>query len=187
MPHAVMTVAVDQREDSSGLALADGRTVAFGPHRGRRRAVPARPHPGAAPAPIGDGASGGELSWIMLSLEVVLAASAPPSVFIFDEVDAGIGGRTAIEVGRRLASACPSFAGPRRDPPAAGGVVRRSTHRGAQRLRRAVTATSISEVTGTDRATELSRMMSGQSDSAAALAHAETARPGRSRGKAGVR
>jgi DNA repair protein RecN (Recombination protein N) len=51
---------------------------------------------------LGKGASGGEMSRIMLALEVVIAASAPVGTYIFDEVDAGVGGQAAIEVGRRL-------------------------------------------------------------------------------------
>ena len=51
---------------------------------------------------LGKGASGGEMSRIMLALEVVIAASAPVGTYIFDEVDAGLGGKAAIEVGRRL-------------------------------------------------------------------------------------
>jgi DNA repair protein RecN (Recombination protein N) len=52
---------------------------------------------------LGKGASGGEMSRIMLALEVVIAASAPVGTYIFDEVDAGVGGKAAIEVGRRHA------------------------------------------------------------------------------------
>ncbi len=52
---------------------------------------------------LGKGASGGEMSRIMLALEVVLAATHPVGTYIFDEVDAGVGGKAAIEVGRRLA------------------------------------------------------------------------------------
>ena len=51
---------------------------------------------------LGKGASGGEMSRIMLALEVVIAASAPVGTYIFDEVDSGVGGKAAIEVGRRL-------------------------------------------------------------------------------------
>lgn len=60
-------------------------------------------HPGAEPRPLGKGASGGELSRIMLAIEVVLAKTEQAPTFIFDEVDAGVGGAAAIEVGRRLA------------------------------------------------------------------------------------
>jgi DNA repair protein RecN (Recombination protein N) len=60
-------------------------------------------YPGAEPRPLGKGASGGELSRIMLAIEVVLAKSELAPTFIFDEVDAGVGGAAATEVGKRLA------------------------------------------------------------------------------------
>ena len=67
-------------------------------------------HPGAPALPLGKGASGGELSRIMLALEVVLAdaaasagASTHTRTLVFDEIDAGVGGRAAREIGRRLA------------------------------------------------------------------------------------
>lgn len=61
------------------------------------------PHKQATPRPLGKGASGGELSRVMLALEVVLAEVDPVPTFIFDEVDSGVGGKAAIEIGRRLA------------------------------------------------------------------------------------
>ncbi|HEY5878596.1 MAG TPA: DNA repair protein RecN [Nakamurella sp.] len=61
-------------------------------------------HPGAPELPIAKGASGGELSRVMLALEVVLAESDPVSTMVFDEVDAGVGGRAATEIGSRLAA-----------------------------------------------------------------------------------
>ena len=60
-------------------------------------------HSGAAPRPLSRGASGGELSRVMLALEVVLAGADPVPTMVFDEVDAGVGGRAAVEIGRRLA------------------------------------------------------------------------------------
>lgn len=60
-------------------------------------------HTGAAALPLAKGASGGELSRVMLSIEIVLAKNSPVGTYIFDEVDAGVGGKAAIEVGRRLA------------------------------------------------------------------------------------
>ncbi len=62
-----------------------------------------RSRAGAEPRPLGRGASGGELSRVMLAIEVVIAGSDPVPTFVFDEVDAGVGGASAIEVGRRLA------------------------------------------------------------------------------------
>jgi len=60
-------------------------------------------HRGTDLLPLTKSASGGELSRVMLALEVVLAASAEGTTMVFDEVDAGVGGRAAVQIGRRLA------------------------------------------------------------------------------------
>src|SRR5690606_7662882 len=60
-------------------------------------------HPAAPPLPLNKGASGGELSRVMLAIEVVFAGADPVPTFVFDEVDAGVGGKAAVEIGRRLA------------------------------------------------------------------------------------
>ncbi|GAA4813077.1 DNA repair protein RecN [Tomitella cavernea] len=60
-------------------------------------------HPSGDPLPIGKTASGGELSRVMLAIEVVLAGRDGGGTLVFDEVDAGVGGRAAVEIGRRLA------------------------------------------------------------------------------------
>ena len=60
-------------------------------------------HPGAPSLPLSKGASGGELSRVMLAIEVVFAGADPVPTFVFDEVDAGVGGKAAVEIGRRLA------------------------------------------------------------------------------------
>lgn len=59
-------------------------------------------NPGEPPAPLARVASGGELSRIMLAIEAATAEASGTGTLVFDEVDAGIGGRTALEVGRRL-------------------------------------------------------------------------------------
>lgn len=129
-------------------------------------------HPGAEPRPIGKGASGGELSRIMLAIEVVLADPDQTPTFIFDEVDAGIGGATAIEVGKRLASLAKH---------AQVIVVTHLPQVAAfadNHLR--VLKTSGEDFVSTDvtaldeeaRATELARMLSGRSDSDSAQTHA---------------
>lgn len=59
-------------------------------------------HKGAPLVSLTKGASGGEMSRVMLALEVVIAATHPVGTYVFDEVDAGVGGKAAIEVGRRL-------------------------------------------------------------------------------------
>ncbi len=90
MPNASLVVEVAEAEKFS----VHGRdTVTF----------MLAPHKNAAPRPLGKGASGGELSRVMLALEVVLAEVDPVPTFIFDEVDSGVGGKAAIEIGRRLA------------------------------------------------------------------------------------
>ncbi len=92
------------------LALPDARFVAsvtaretLGAHGGDEVQFLLAPHPGAGPRPIAKSASGGELSRVMLALEVVLAGADPVPTFVFDEVDSGVGGAAAIEIGRRLA------------------------------------------------------------------------------------
>lgn len=137
-------------------------------------------YPGAEPRPIGKGASGGELSRIMLAIEVVLARSEQALTFIFDEVDAGVGGAAAIEVGRRLAQL------------AKVAQVIVVTHLGQvaafanQHLRvlktigDKYTASDVVSLHGEDRVEEIARMLSGmaESDTAKASARELMARAG---------
>jgi DNA repair protein RecN (Recombination protein N) len=75
----------------------------YGPHGGDDVEIRLAAHPGAPALPLHKGASGGELSRVMLAIEVVFAGADPVPTFVFDEVDAGVGGKAAVEVGRRLA------------------------------------------------------------------------------------
>jgi len=102
MPHAEVTAVVSQREVADGLAV-DGRVLAATADGVDEVEMLLVPHPGAPPRPLQKGASGGELSRVMLAVEVVFAGSDPVPLMVFDEVDAGVGGRAAVEVGRRLA------------------------------------------------------------------------------------
>ncbi|PSA80174.1 DNA repair protein RecN [Corynebacterium diphtheriae] len=61
------------------------------------------PYNATDPRPLASSASGGELSRVMLALEVILSAGQHGNTLVFDEVDAGVGGRAAVEIGRRLA------------------------------------------------------------------------------------
>ncbi|PKK14366.1 MULTISPECIES: DNA repair protein RecN [Thermomonospora] len=90
MPHARVVVNVTATEE-------------FGPHGADEVEILLAPHPGAPPLPLHKGASGGELSRVMLAIEVVFAGADPVPTFVFDEVDAGVGGKAAVEIGRRLA------------------------------------------------------------------------------------
>lgn len=98
-------VSVELRQ----LALPDARLEVqlspqqLGPHGVDEVQLLLQPHPGAGLRPLARGASGGELSRVMLAIEVVVAAADPVPTFVFDEVDAGVGGAAAIEIGRRLA------------------------------------------------------------------------------------
>jgi DNA repair protein RecN (Recombination protein N) len=151
-----------------------------GPHGADRVEMLLVPHAGAPARPLGKGASGGELSRVMLALEVALATAphdddARPGTFVFDEVDAGVGGRAAIEIGRRLAELArgsqvlvvthlaqvAAFADRHL-------VVTKSTSDGVD----VVTESDVRPVDGDERVRELARMLSGQDDSQAARTHA---------------
>jgi DNA repair protein RecN (Recombination protein N) len=123
--------------------------------------------------PMSKGASGGELSRIMLAVEVVLAAADPTETFVFDEVDAGVGGAAAVEVGKRLARL------------ARGAQVIVVTHLPqvaafadrhlviARSDGQEVHSSSVSEVQQGERVAELSRMLAGLADSQAGTQLAE--------------
>ncbi|GAA3044394.1 DNA repair protein RecN [Gordonia defluvii] len=83
--------------------VVDGQRCHVGGHGADIVEFALVPHRDAVPLPITKSASGGELSRVMLALEVVLASPDGGSVMVFDEVDAGVGGRAAVEIGRRLA------------------------------------------------------------------------------------
>jgi len=106
MVGAKLTVEVRRKDDPAGLPVDFGSgptPVAFGIDGVDDVEMLLQPHPGAPARPLGKGASGGELSRVMLGLEVVLGAVDPVPTFVFDEVDAGVGGRAALGIGRRLA------------------------------------------------------------------------------------
>ena len=130
-------------------------------------------NPGAALAPLAKVASGGELSRVRLALEVVLAGDSAGHTFVFDEVDAGVGGAVGLEIGRRLRAL------------AVTSQVIVVTHL-AQVAAFAdqhlvvtksddgeVTASDVIAVVGEARVGELARMMAGLGESSAALRHAE--------------
>jgi DNA repair protein RecN (Recombination protein N) len=160
MPHAVFTVSVNDLATPSRDGLDD---VAF----------LFSAHDGAEPRPLQRGASGGELSRIMLAVEVCLVGSRPVPTMVFDEVDAGVGGKSAVEVGRRLARLA-------RDvqvvvvthlPQVAAfadehfAVVKDSAGH--------ITTSGVTRLDEPGRRSELSRMLAGLEDSDTGLAHAD--------------
>jgi DNA repair protein RecN (Recombination protein N) len=172
MASASLPVEVRRRPDPHGL-LIDGERVAFGQWGVDEVEIQLVPHPGAPPRPLHKGASGGELSRVMLALEIVLAGADPVSCFVFDEVDAGVGGRAAVEVGKRLAGLART---------AQVVVVTHLPQVAAFADRHVVVARSeqghvvssdVDLVDGETRLRELSRMLAGLQDSASARDHAE--------------
>ncbi|MCK1799046.1 DNA repair protein RecN [Streptomyces sp. XM4193] len=172
MPHARVTFSVRQSEDPEGLECGD-RVLAYGPQGTDEVELLLAAHPGAQPRPIAKGASGGELSRVMLAVEVVFAGSDPVPTYLFDEVDAGVGGKAAVEVGRRLARLARSAQVvvvthlPQVAAFADRHLVVEKTNDGS------VTRSGVQSVVGEDRVRELSRMLAGQEDSELARAHAQ--------------
>ena len=99
---SVATIPV-RADDSAPLTLPSGVTVHAGHDGVDAVEFGFAAHRGTDVLPLSKSASGGELSRVMLALEVVLAASAEGTTMVFDEVDAGVGGRAAVQIGRRLA------------------------------------------------------------------------------------
>ena len=176
MPRAVVTVEVRRRPAGEGPSVElDGEQVAIGPEGVDEVEVLLRPHPGAPPLPIQRGASGGELSRVMLAVEVVLADTDPVPTMVFDEVDAGVGGRAAVEIGRRLArlAADHQVLVVTHLPQVAAYadwhvVVDKADSDGAL-----VTKSDVRVLDGPGRVRELARMLAGLDDSELGRAHAE--------------
>jgi DNA repair protein RecN (Recombination protein N) len=158
MPDARLTIQVDERELT--LTGQDQVTILL------------QPHPGAEPRPLGKGASGGELSRVMLAIEVVLAGSDPVPTFVFDEVDAGVGGASATEIGRRLAKLAHTaqvIVVTHLAQVAAFSTNHLVVEKGTDG---SVTTSNVRLVHADDRAFEMARLLSGSPDSEHALAHA---------------
>ncbi|MEV6107173.1 DNA repair protein RecN [Streptomyces sp. NPDC051940] len=160
MPHARVTVEIRPLSE-------------FGPTGVDEVELYLAPHPGAQARPIAKGASGGELSRVMLAVEVVFAGSDPVPTYLFDEVDAGVGGKAAVEVGRRLAKLAKSAQVvvvthlPQVAAFADRQLLVEKTNDGS------VTRSGVTVLQGEARVRELSRMLAGQEDSDTARAHAE--------------
>lgn len=103
MPHARVEITLGRTPDPEGLEV-DGETWRFTASGIDQVEILLAANTGAEPRPLNKGASGGELSRVMLAIEVVLAGTSPVPTFVFDEVDAGVGGKAAVEIGRRLAA-----------------------------------------------------------------------------------
>jgi DNA repair protein RecN (Recombination protein N) len=159
MPHAQITVAVIAQDN-------------FGPHGADDVEIRLVAHPGAPALPLAKGASGGELSRVMLAIEVVFAGADPVPTFVFDEVDAGVGGKAAVEIGRRLArlARLAQVIVVTHLPQVAAYA---DTHLVVQKADDgSVTRSGVTRLDDAGRVTELSRMLAGLEDSAFGRAHA---------------
>jgi DNA repair protein RecN (Recombination protein N) len=172
MPNARVTAAVRLRTATSGRPAlpVGGQHAGIGPDGADEVEMLLQPHPDAPALPLAKGASGGELSRVMLAVEVVFAGADPVPVMVFDEVDAGVGGRAAVEVGRRLAQLAVDHQVlvvthlPQVAAYADGHlVVDKAGERG-------VTRSDVRTVAAGERVRELSRMLTG--DMVDATAHA---------------
>ena len=181
MARAEVSVSVAVKETEDGLEVDPGdglgvRLLAFGPHGVDDVELLLAPHAGAGPRPLARGTSGGELSRVMLALEVVLADAATgedAATMVFDEVDSGVGGSAAVEIGRRLARLaqhrqviCVTHL-----PQVAAFADR---HLAVQKSDNGLVTTSgVRRLDHRDRIRELSRMLAGRSESSLAQGHAE--------------
>ena len=160
MPHAALSVVLSELDEP-------------GPYGADDVEIRLAAHPGAPPLPLHKGASGGELSRVMLAIEVVFAGADPVPTFVFDEVDAGVGGRAAVEVGRRLARLARSsqvIAVTHLPQVAAFADNHLAVEKSDDGL---VTASGVTRLDQPGRIRELSRMLAGLEDSEFGQAHAE--------------
>lgn len=174
MPTAVVSVAVTPRAVTGEGPVVEvaGAPVGAGPDGLDDVELLLEPHPGAPARPLHKGASGGELSRVMLAVEVVLAGADPVPLMVFDEVDAGVGGRAAVEVGRRLAR----LARERQvlvvtHLPQVAAFADTHLHV-RKRDDGVVTRSDVERLTGEERVVELARMLAGH-DSGLSRGHAE--------------
>jgi DNA repair protein RecN (Recombination protein N) len=174
MADAEFTVAVEaltvRGDDSAPITLPSGETVHAGSDGADAVEFGFSANRGTDVLPLNKSASGGELSRVMLALEVVLAASAEGTTMVFDEVDAGVGGRAAVQIGRRLARLArthqvivvthlPQVA-------AYADIHLVVDSAGANR------ASGVRKLGDDDRVAELARMLAGLGDSDSGRAHA---------------
>ena len=183
MKHATLTVSVTQHESEEGLPVGN-RTLRLHRHGIDDVEFLLAANSGGDARPLNRGASGGELSRVMLAVEVVLAATSPVPTFVFDEVDAGVGGKAAVAIGERLARLAETAQVlvvthlPQVAAFADRHVVVEKTSDGS------VTTSGLMVLDDEARERELARMLAGLEESDVALAHArellDTARTSRS-------
>ncbi len=173
-------------EQLSGLVVAELAALAMpharleftltpaelGAHGADRIELMFSANPGSAPAPLGKVASGGELSRVRLGLEVILAGGSSDHTFVFDEVDAGVGGAVGLEIGRRLqrlASTSQVIVVTHLAQVAAFADAHFVVAKASDGQ---VTTSDVRKLDDAERPAELARMMGGSAESAAGVDHA---------------
>jgi DNA repair protein RecN (Recombination protein N) len=157
-------------DDPAALTLASGTQAHAGGDGVDQVEFGFAAHRGMTVLPLAKSASGGELSRVMLALEVVLAASMTGTTMVFDEVDAGVGGRAAVQIGRRLARLARNRQVivvthlPQVAAYADIHLMVDSTGKNG--------TSGVRRLDGDDRVAELARMLAGLGDSDSARAHA---------------
>ena len=167
MPHTQLIVDIETPDFSGALKESD-----FTLHGCDEVSISIKAHANASKVAIGKGASGGEMSRIMLALEVVIAKTHPVGTYIFDEVDVGVGGKAAIEVGRRLhllAQSAQVIVVTHLPQVAAWA----DTHfRVEKRSDGSIVESGVEKLTDSQRVEEIARMLAGLEESSSALEHA---------------
>ena len=175
MPYAKVLAEVEPRAAGRGphVLEIDGKECGIGPDGADEVELRLRANPGAPAAPLQRGASGGELSRVMLAIEVIFAGAGGPPTLVFDEVDAGVGGQAAVEIGRRLARLAHrhQVIVVTHLPQVAAFADRHLVV--AKDVSGAVTTSGVHAVMDGERARELARMLAGLPDSDLGVAHAE--------------
>lgn len=175
MPNADFKVRIETSEDQAGLKIKVDKNVThlhFDNYGVDQISFEFSANPGQPLRPISKVASGGEMSRIMLAIELVFSKSGASKTMIFDEVDAGIGGAAAIEVGKRLKALAKNHqivVVTHLPQVAAFADKHLKVEKSASGN---VTTSSVIELDSGARVTEIARMMAGIQDSASALEHA---------------
>jgi DNA repair protein RecN (Recombination protein N) len=175
IPNAKFQVSVETNEDSQGLKITiagKDHLLLFDNHGVNQISFEFSANPGQPLRPITKVASGGEMSRIMLAVELVFSQNVAAKTMIFDEVDAGIGGAAAIEVGKRLKALAQhhQIVVVTHLPQVAAFA---DKHLKVEKSATGnVTTSSVTELDQNARVTEIARMMAGIEDSASALEHA---------------
>jgi DNA repair protein RecN (Recombination protein N) len=167
MPHTELVIDIETPDLNAALKESD-----FTVNGCDEVAISIKAHANAAKVAIGKGASGGEMSRIMLALEVVIAKTHPVGTYIFDEVDAGVGGKAAIEVGRRLhlLAQHSQVIVVTHLPQVAAWA---DTHfRVAKRSDGSIVQSGVEKLSEGARVEEIARMLAGLEESTSALEHA---------------